>query len=66
MQVMINGEYQTYDDEINIATLLQRSGLTGKRLAVEVNEHIIPKSLHTDTVIIDGDKVEIIQAIGGG
>lgn len=66
MRVSINGESQTYEDDISISALLEQSGLAGKRVAVEINESIIPKSRHADTIIAEGDKVEIIHAIGGG
>ncbi len=66
MQVLINGESQKFDGEMTVSMLLQQSGLTGKRIAVEINEAIVPKSQHADTIIHDGDKIEIIHAIGGG
>lgn len=66
MQILINGENQVFDDEITILTMLKQSGLTGKRIAVELNESIVPKSRHVDTIIHEDDKVEIIHAIGGG
>lgn len=66
MQVAINGENQTFNMEMSILDLLEQSGLTGKRVAVEINESIIPKSRHAETFISEGDKVEIIHAIGGG
>ena len=66
MQVEINGESQSINDAISVSGLLDTLGLTGKRLAVEVNESIVPKSQHDETVLADGDKIEIIHAIGGG
>ena len=66
MQVQINGESRLFEQEMSISTLLQESGLTGKRIAVEVNETIVPKSRHAETMLQDGDKIEIIHAIGGG
>lgn len=66
MQVSINGESRTYDKEISLLALLEQSGLAGKRVAVEINKSIIPKSRHADTFLKEGDKVEIIHAIGGG
>lgn len=66
MQVAINGENQTLNKEMSILDLLEQSGLAGKRVAVEINESIIPKSRHAETFILEGDKVEIIHAIGGG
>ncbi len=66
MQIIINGQNQTVESDITLAALLQQAGLAGKRLAVEVNENIVPKSQHAETVVTEGDKIEIIHAIGGG
>lgn len=66
MQVTINGESQVVDEAITIAQLVERLGLGEKRIAVEVNEAIIPRGKHAETVITDGDRIEIIHAIGGG
>lgn len=66
MQVLINGESHQFDSGVTIAALLQQSGLAGKRVAVEVNETIVPKSQHSETVVSEGDQIEIIHAIGGG
>jgi sulfur carrier protein len=46
--------------------LIDRLELTGKRLAVEVNEEVVPRSLHAGYRLHDGDRVEIVHAIGGG
>ncbi|MDJ0882100.1 MAG: sulfur carrier protein ThiS [Gammaproteobacteria bacterium] len=66
MQVLINGESHQFDNDMTISALLQQSGLAGKRVAVEVNETIVPKSQHAETRVSEGDKIEIIHAIGGG
>ncbi len=66
MQVIINGASHTLDDGIVLSTLLKQLEISGKRIAVEINESIIPKSQHDSTVIQQDDKIEIIHAIGGG
>ena len=66
MQVIINGESQMFKQPITLHALLDQSGLAQKRVAIEINQKIVPKSLHADTLLADGDTVEIIQAIGGG
>jgi len=66
MQILLNGESQGYDSPLTIAELLVRMELTGRRVAVELNGEIAPRSLHGSTVLNEGDKVEIVQAIGGG
>ena len=64
--VSLNGETRQFDSPIKIAQLLDQLGLTGKRLAVERNGEIVPKSQHAETVIEDGDALEIVVAVGGG
>jgi sulfur carrier protein len=66
MQVIINGESHTLNDGILLSTLLNQLEISGKRIAVEINESIVPKSQHSSTVINQDDKIEIIHAIGGG
>ena len=66
MLIIINGETQSYDAPLTITSLLEQSGLANKRIAVELNESIVPKSQHGDTLIVEGDNIEIIHAIGGG
>ncbi len=66
MQVTINGEHHSLDEELSLADLLVQLDLAEKRIAVEVNEEIVPKSLHADTAIKADDHIEIIHAIGGG
>lgn len=66
MLIIINGETQSYDAPLTITSLLEQSGLANKRIAVELNESIVPKSQHEDTLIVEGDNIEIIHAIGGG
>ena len=66
MQVTINGENHSLDDGVSLANLLIQLDLAEKRIAVEINEAIVPKSLHADTMIKPDDRIEIIHAIGGG
>jgi sulfur carrier protein len=66
MQVIINGESHVLNDGIILSALLAELEIVGKRIAVEINESIVPKSQHASTVIQQGDKIEIIHAIGGG
>lgn len=65
MKLTVNGDTLTLDGN-TIADLVAQLGLTGRRLAVEVNREIIPKSLHGDVALNEGDVVEIVHAIGGG
>tara|TARA_Y100001001_G_scaffold19805_1_gene17109 strand:+ start:588 stop:797 length:210 start_codon:yes stop_codon:yes gene_type:complete len=65
MNLTVNGDTLTLDGN-TITDLVAQLGLTGRRLAVEVNREIIPKSQHGDVALNEGDVVEIVHAIGGG
>jgi len=66
MQVDVNGDAMELPAGATIAMLIEKMALTGKRLAVEVNEDIVPRSQHSDFTLSDGDRVEVVHAIGGG
>ena len=66
MQISINGQARSAAEGLTVAALLGELELLGKRLAVEVNEDVIPRSEHPAYVLCDGDRVEIVHAIGGG
>lgn len=66
MQIQLNGEAKTLDDAVTVQGLIDSLGLTERRIAVEVNEEIVPRSQHVATRLADGDCVEIVHAIGGG
>ncbi len=66
MQALINGKPATLADGITVAALVQELGLAGQRIAVELNGDILPRSRHAETHITDGDRLEIVHAIGGG
>jgi sulfur carrier protein len=65
MQIILNGESIELDNQVNIVQLLSKLEISG-RLAVEVNQRIIPRSLFSAYEIESGDNVEIVEAIGGG
>ncbi len=65
MQIILNGESVELDNQVNIVQLLSQLEISG-RLAVEVNQRIIPRSLFSTYEIESGDNVEIVEAIGGG
>jgi len=65
MKLTVNGDTLTLDGT-TIADLVTQLNLAGRRLAVEVNRDIVPKSQHADFTLKDGDVVEIVHAIGGG
>lgn len=66
MTIILNGENKQIDNNTNIAQLLQSLDLASKRLAVEINQQIIPRSHFASHSLNELDKVEIVQAIGGG
>jgi len=66
MNIQLNGASQNIDDGLTAEQLVTQLGLEGKRLAMEVNMEIVPRSSYASVVLKPNDRVEIIGAIGGG
>ncbi len=66
MQIYINGEEKLVAPELNLATLIEQLELGVSRFAVEVNAELVPRSTFDQHHLQPGDRVEIVQAIGGG
>ena len=66
MEVYINGEVRQVTPGISIAQLLDRLDCVGRRVAVEVNSDIVPRSGYQERLVNPGDRIEIVHAIGGG
>ncbi len=66
ISVVVNGAPQTLDAGATVADLLARMDAAGRRVAVERNGEIVPKSRHGETRLADGDRLEIVIAVGGG
>ena len=66
MQIFLNGQTLEMPDSISLFRLLEQQGYAQRRVAVEVNRSIVPKSRHAEHMLADGDKVEIVHALGGG
>ncbi len=66
MNILLNGEPKRLDAAVTIAGLLREMGLTERRVAVEVNREIVPRSRHGEYQLQDQDRVEVVNAIGGG
>ncbi len=66
MRLTINGEDKTYDEALTLEQLLGKIGLDSKKVAVERNLEIVPKSTYMNTDLSDGDRLEIVHFIGGG
>ena len=66
MNILVNGEPMAVDSNTSVRDLLTQLDMTQGRVAVEVNADIVPRSLHQQHLLNDGDQVEIVHAIGGG
>jgi sulfur carrier protein len=66
MHIRLNGEDRTIADTATLAQLVDQLDLAGKRIAIEVNDELVPRSEHAQHPLNEGDRVEIVQAIGGG
>jgi sulfur carrier protein len=64
--IQFNGETKTLAESITVAALLAELPLAGKRFAVERNGEIVPKSQLVNVDVCDGDRLEIVIAVGGG
>ncbi|WP_417660309.1 sulfur carrier protein ThiS [Pseudomonas sp.] len=66
IEVTINGETQQLPTDLNLSELLARRGLENRRLAIELNMQVIPRSQFSQLHLQSGDRLEIVHAIGGG
>ena len=66
MKIILNGEEKEVADDLDLAGLIADLQLAGSRYAVEVNETLVPRSEHAGHRLQPGDRVEVVQAIGGG
>jgi sulfur carrier protein len=66
MQVIVNGQPRTLHDAATVLDLLQDMALIGKRVAVECNGSIVPRSAHGQHRLNAGDQLEVVVAVGGG
>jgi sulfur carrier protein len=66
MLIQLNGETVELPDGATVADLLAQLQLTERRVAVELNLDIVPRSQHCATALREGDQVEVVHAIGGG
>ncbi|MBI1407602.1 MAG: sulfur carrier protein ThiS [Caulobacter sp.] len=66
MQIQLNGESRVLEGVDTIAGLIAHLGLDGRKVAVERNLEIVPKSTYAEAPVMDGDRIEIVTFIGGG
>ena len=66
MDVTVNGELRRIGEAATVKTLIEQLGLDARKLAVERNREIVPKSRYAETALGDGDALEIVHFVGGG
>ncbi|MCY7354741.1 MAG: sulfur carrier protein ThiS [Lysobacter sp.] len=66
MKIQLNGGARELDRDSTIGALLKIEGLADRRVAVEVNGEIVARGRHDTHLLEDGDRVEIVHALGGG
>ena len=66
MQIVLNGEKKTVPDSLTVTGLLEHLAIKPERVAVEINEEIVRKATYAETFVKEGDRVEVVQFMGGG
>ena len=62
----MNGAAQRFEQPLPVSALIEKMALAGRKVAVERNGEIVPRSLHREILVEDGDRLEIVVAVGGG
>ena len=66
IELAINGETRTFPAPLTLTQLIDVLDMAGKRIAIEKNGEIVPRSQHAETALASGDRLEIVVAVGGG
>jgi len=66
MKIVLNGETHQVAPGSTLNEILAAAGYANRRIAVEINREIVPKSMHEQRLIHDGDRIEVVHALGGG
>jgi sulfur carrier protein len=66
IEITVNGATQRHQRPMALSELLQSMALAGRKIAVERNGEIVPRGAHGATLLADGDRLEIVVAVGGG
>jgi len=66
MTLHINGEAREFADSLSLASLLKEMALKGDRVAIELNRNIVPRDQWAQTILHNGDVLEIVHFVGGG
>jgi sulfur carrier protein len=66
IRIVLNGAERRFEQPLAVSDLIVQMALAGKKIAVERNGEIVPKSAHGSTLLLEGDRLEIVAAVGGG
>lgn len=66
ISITVNGKARSISQAMSVAALLSELGIEGKKIAVERNLEIVPRSIYTDVTVGEGDRLEIVKIVGGG
>ena len=66
IKIFVNGDLKKFPSQTNIVSVLESLNISSKHIAIEINENLVFRSDWQETNLKDGDKVEIVKAIGGG
>jgi sulfur carrier protein len=66
IQVTVNGASHRFEQPVNVRELLEKLSMAGKKVAVERNGEIVPRGVHHQVLVQNGDRLEIVVAVGGG
>ena len=66
MKLIINGEDRTFPSPLSLVGLVEQLGMKPERVAVELNRDIVPRERWVETMLSDGDRLEVVHFVGGG
>jgi sulfur carrier protein len=66
MTIQVNGDSRSIADGVTLAALLRELGVTAPHVAVELNREVVPRARHAETLLRDGDRLEVVTLVGGG
>lgn len=66
IQVTVNGAAHSFEAPLDVGALLERLEMAGRKVAVERNGEIVPRGRHREVLLENGDRLEVVAAVGGG
>jgi sulfur carrier protein len=66
IQVTVNGAAHSFEAPLDVGALLERLAMAGRKVAVERNGEIVPRGRHREVLLENGDRLEVVAAVGGG